>query len=295
MRFLQTLHFPWIHLMGVDSTSPEIAIRSENQDQEPLVPGRLDSIGGQAVIEGVMMRSPKRLAVAVRAPNGEIVLDNRTFIPYTRRHWVLSWPILRGAASLIESLAMGMRALNFSIAVQEKGAARQAAAHPEASRAQGNTSVTSLAVSEASDNAEGSESPFSKPASAKDKLLIAASLGVSFLFAMALFQFLPYFASGHLVGGSKLDNPNPILFNTVAGAVRISLLLVYLAFISRLPDVARVFQYHGAEHKSIFAHEHRQALTSEMAGRESRFHPRCGTSFRATATCFCTAGSGWWF
>jgi uncharacterized protein YqhQ len=230
-----------------------------------------------------MMRSPRRLAVAVRAPDGQIVVDNRVFVPYARRHWLLSWPILRGAASLIESLALGLRALNFSIAVQERGA--QASANPAQAVAtepagSGEASVTPVAAAVRAPVREvGSESEFSKPTSGKDKLLIATSLGISFLLAMGLFQLLPYFVSGHLVGGSKVENPNPLLFNSIAGAVRMTLLLAYLAVISRLPDVARVFQYHGAEHKSIFAHEHGSALTSDMAARESRFHPRCGTSF----------------
>lgn len=247
-------------------------------------PRRLESIGGQAVIEGVMMRSPRRLAVAVRAPDGGIVVDDREFVPYTHRHWILSWPILRGAASLIESLAMGLRALNFSIAVQERGT----------------TQVTPAAPA------------FSQPSSLKDKALIGLSLGMSFLLAMGLFQFLPYFAAGQIVGGDKLSNPNPLFFNTVAGVVRMSLLLCYLWAIARLPDVARVFQYHGAEHKSIFAHEHGADFASsftasssttsasisataaqdpaiEAAARETRFHPRCGTSFILIVALVCIA------
>lgn len=250
---------------------------------------RRESVGGQAVIEGVMMRSPRRLAVAVRAPDGSIVVDNRAFIPFTHRHWVLSWPILRGAASLIESLAMGLRALNFSIAVQERGAPQVAASSAEALP-----------------TATPPDAAFSQPSSLKDKLLIAGSLGMSFLLAMGLFQFLPYFASGQIVGGDKLSNPNPLLFNTVAGMVRMSLLLCYLWAIARLPDVARVFQYHGAEHKSIFAHEHGANFAAtpadsssasisassdpvEAAARESRFHPRCGTSFILIVALVCIA------
>jgi uncharacterized protein YqhQ len=261
---------------------------------------RRESVGGQAVIEGVMMRSPRRLAVAVRAPDGNIVVDNRAFIPFTHRHWVLSWPILRGAASLIESLAMGLRALNFSIAVQERGAPPVAAAASEALPTASITAPTS-ATPEATPDIT-----FSQPSSLKDKLVIAASLGMSFLLAMGLFQFLPYFASGQIVGGDKLTNPNPLLFNTVAGMVRMSLLLCYLWAIARLPDVARVFQYHGAEHKSIFAHEHGANFAAtpadsdsasisassdpvEAAARESRFHPRCGTSFILIVALVCIA------
>jgi uncharacterized protein YqhQ len=307
---LRTLRFATLWLMGVDSQSAEVSASSRSSSDaevsDPFLSGPRpsESIGGQAVIEGVMMRSPRRLAVAVRAPDGQIVVDNRVFVPYARRHWLLAWPVLRGAASLIESLALGLRALNFSIAVQERGTqaeANQAAKGDGELAASANAAKAGMGVSTdmrgtgapsevpagnskasevlAAVRQVGSESEFSKPSSGKDKLLIAVSLGISFLLAMGLFQLLPYFVSGHIVGGSKLDNPNPLLFNSVAGAVRMTLLLAYLTVISRLPDVARVFQYHGAEHKSIFAHEHGRELTSDMAARESRFHPRCGTSF----------------
>lgn len=242
---------------------------------------RPPSIGGQAVIEGVMMRSPKRLAVAVRAPDGSIVVDNREFIPYARRHRVLSLPVLRGAASLIESLVIGLQALNFSVAVQEQGAgaAKNEGASSQSAPSPDAENSTSFVSKSANSTQVPTSAAFHKPASGKDKLLIAGSLAVSFLLAMALFQFLPYFVSGNLVGGSKASSPNPLLFNVVAGAVRMSLLLCYLWAISRMPDVARVFEYHGAEHKSIFAFEHGQSLTSANAARETRFHPRCGTSF----------------
>ncbi len=262
--------FSTLWLAGYDADAAVAESTTSQASQSEPAKSRPASIGGQAVIEGVMMRSPKRLAVAVRAPDGQIVVDNREFIPYSRRHRVLSLPVLRGAASLIESLVIGLQALNFSVAVQEQGAGAaktdKAAASTLAAKSEPTSQVPVAAA-------------FHKPASGKDKLLIAGSLVVSFLLAMALFQFLPYFVSGNIVGGSKVSSPNPLLFNTVAGAVRMSLLLCYLWAISRMPDVARVFEYHGAEHKSIFAFEHGQALTSDNAARETRFHPRCGTSF----------------
>ena len=212
-----------------------------------------ESLGGQAVIEGVLMRSPRRLAVAVRAPDGSIVLDNREFLAYSRRHKVLGWPVLRGAASLFESLAIGIKALNFSMAVQERSADPGAPAAPAKS---------ALAKGKARDN-----------------FLVGLSLLASLALALGLFQLLPYWSASTLIGGTREAPANPVLFNLVAGLVRISLLLLYMWGISHLKDISRVFQYHGAEHKSIFAHERNGGLTVAGARAQSRFHPRCGTSF----------------
>lgn len=222
-----------------------------------------ESIGGQAVIEGVLMRSPRRLAVAVRAPDGSIVVDNREFLSFSRRHKLLSLPILRGAASLIESLAIGVKALNFSMSVQEKGRMESPGDYPE--------------------NADPQLAVPAKPKPGKsgkaDALWIALSLLTSLALALGLFQLLPYFVAGHIVGGTRQAPADPVLFNLTAGGVRLSLLLAYMWGISYLKDIGRVFQYHGAEHKSIFVHERRGPLDTASARLQSRFHPRCGTSF----------------
>jgi uncharacterized protein YqhQ len=219
-----------------------------------------ESIGGQAVIEGVLMRSPRRLAVAVRAPDGSIVVDNQEFLSYSRRHKLLGLPILRGAASLIESLAIGVKALNFSMSVQERPAVPPIAAEA--------TAVAAPIVKPAK--------PVKRP---WDNLWVALSLLASLGLALCLFQLLPYFVAGHLIGGTKTDPANPVLFNLTAGGVRLSLLLAYMWGISHLKDIGRVFQYHGAEHKSIFDYERNGPLDTASARLQSRFHPRCGTSF----------------
>ncbi len=216
---------------------------------------QLESLGGQAVIEGVLMRSPRCLAIAVRAPDGSIVLENRQFLSFSRRHKILGLPIIRGAVSLVESLVIGIKALNFSMSVQEKA------------------NVEAMPV---------------KPGRF-DNLWIALSLLSSLFLALGLFQLLPYFVAGHLIGGTKQSPANPILFNLTAGVVRISLLLGYMWGISFLKDIRRVFQYHGAEHKSIFAHERKASLDVESARRQSRFHPRCGTSFILIVALVCIA------
>ena len=215
----------------------------------PLLSYQPDTIGGQAVVEGVLMRSPRRLSVAVRAPDGTIALQDREFIPFTRRFKPLSWPILRGAASLIESLVIGMQALNWSVSVQE----------PK--------------------KTTGENAEFSKASNAKQKLAMTLTLVVSFVLALGLFQFLPYGSASFLLGGTKDHPSNPLFFNGTAGLVRISLLLLYMWGLSFMPDIARLFQYHGAEHKSIFAYEKKASLIVSEIAKQSRFHPRCGTSF----------------
>ncbi len=208
-----------------------------------------ESIGGQAVVEGVLMRSPRRLAVAARAPDGSIALQDREFTPFSRRARILGWPILRGAASLIESLYIGMQALNWSVGIQE-------------------------AAKATSDKRE-----FTAPAGSKQKAVMVLTLALSFVLALALFQLLPYATSSFLTGGNREHPANPLLFNATAGLVRISLLLAYMWGLSFLPDIARLFQYHGAEHKSIFAYEKKVPLDVSEIAKQSRFHPRCGTSF----------------
>lgn len=230
-----------------------------------------ESIGGQAVIEGVLMRSPRRLAVAVRAPDGGIVVENQEFIAYSRRWRILSLPVLRGAASLFESLAIGIKALNFSMAVQElpddKTESEAAPSLPHSTQAAAAAGPDSLG-----------KPAFEKSRKA-ERVLVALSLLVSLALALVLFQLFPYWSASSLIGGTRENPANPVLFNFTAGVVRITLLLFYMWGISHLKDITRVFQYHGAEHKSIFAHERSGGLTVAGARAQSRFHPRCGTSF----------------
>lgn len=230
-----------------------------------------ESIGGQAVIEGVLMRSPRRLAIAVRAPDGSIVIENQVFLSYSRRHKLLSLPIIRGAASLIESLVIGVKALNFSMSVQEKGIINNSSETTE--------SVSSSELSKLNKVTEASTSTPEKSVRKFESLWIGLSLLSSLVLALAVFQLFPYFVASHLTGGSKEAPVNPAFFNLTAGVVRMSLLLTYMWAISHLKDISRVFQYHGAEHKSIFVHERKGTLDSQTAKLQSRFHPRCGTSF----------------
>lgn len=195
------------------------------------------NIGGQAVIEGVMMRAPRSMAIAVRRPSGEIVVKTDEVVPLSERFPVVKLPVVRGAVALFSSLITGIKALNFS--------ANEALADGEEKE-----ELSSWAM--------------------------AGTMGVAFGFGILLFFIMPLYLTKLLVpviGGSN------IVFNLVDGVIRVAVFLLYIWSISRMSDIQRVFQYHGAEHKSIFAFEAGDELTVENVRKYSRLHPRCGTSF----------------
>ncbi len=209
-------------------------------------------IGGQAVLEGVMMRSPKSFVVAVRRPDKQIVVREQAWETLLGGIKPLRWPLLRGSIVLIESLWNGMSALNFS--------AEQSM--PE----------------EAKDGAAPATAP--RQASAKERAALAGTLVISLALGMALFVGLPHLLTW-LIGvalGVPLDTTS-FAFHAVDGVIKAAIFVLYLALISRLPDIKRVFEYHGAEHKAIWAYESQQPLTPENAARFTTLHPRCGTSF----------------
>lgn len=198
------------------------------------------NIGGQAVLEGVMMRAPRAMAIAVRRPNGEIVVKREQAPPLSERFPFVKLPILRGAVALVTSLVIGIKALNFS--------ANEALAE------------------------EGQESK-------KEELsswALAGTMVMAFGFGIALFFLLPLYLTRLLV---PVMGDNTLLFNLVDGLIRVVLFLLYIWSIARMQDIQRVFQYHGAEHKTIFAFEHGDDLIVEKVRKYSRLHPRCGTSF----------------
>lgn len=201
------------------------------------------NIGGQAVLEGVMMRAPRAMAIAVRRPSGEIVVKRESLPPLSERYRIVKFPIIRGAVALFTSLILGIRALNFS-------ANEAIAEEPE----------------------EGGEAK-------KDELsswAMAGTMAVAFLFGIALFFLLPLYLTKLMV---PLIGDGNIVFNLVDGVIRVIVFILYIWGISRMKDIQRVFQYHGAEHKTIFAFEEGVPLTIESVSRFSRLHPRCGTSF----------------
>ncbi|MDD5642861.1 MAG: DUF1385 domain-containing protein [Syntrophales bacterium] len=204
---------------------------------EPSLP-----VGGQAVLEGVMMRSPQALAIAVRRPDGTVVLKDEPYTSLAARYSLLKRPFLRGPVVLLEALITGIRALSFSAQV----------------------------VAQEEDE---EESPLGWKS-------IALTMVFAFLLAFVLFGFLPHYLSGlagYLLG--RPLTPADFLFHVIDGIIKAFFILVYIWGISRFREIHRVFEYHGAEHKSICAYEAGEPLTVENARRHGTCHPRCGTSF----------------
>lgn len=202
------------------------------------------NIGGQAVLEGVMMRAPRAIAIAVRRPSGEIVVKRELAPPLSERFPIVKLPLLRGAVALVTSLIIGIKALNFS--------ANEA-----------------LVEEESADGTEVKQEELSSWA-------LAGTMVVAFGFGIALFFVLPLYLTKLLV---PIIGDNNIIFNLVDGVIRVAVFLLYVWFIAKMKDIERVFQYHGAEHKTIYAFEEGVELTLENVKRFSRLHPRCGTSF----------------
>jgi len=215
----------------------------EEQPQESPAttsdPGELDlAVGGQAVIEGVMMRSPTALATAVRTPDGQIVIRKKPFKSIIRRLRFLNIPIVRGGIHLIETMGLGIDALMFS-----------------------------------ADQAISEERIDEKKSRLTDTLMMWGTVVVAFALSLGLFFYLP------LILTDLLGVEGTVWFNVVDGIFRVAMFVLYLWGISKLPDMARVFQYHGAEHKSIHAFEQHRELTPAGARPFTTLHPRCGTSF----------------
>ena len=195
-------------------------------------------VGGQAVIEGVMMRSPQSMAVAVRRPDGEIVVKKKRLSFFSERSLSFKLPLIRGVMVLISALILGIEALNFS--------ANQALAEEE-----------------------------KEPSS----LTLGLTLAIALCFGVLLFFLVPLFLTKWLRSWVDLLSESGLLFNLVDGIIRLVIFLAYLRAISFIKDIQRIFQYHGAEHKSIFAFESGEELLIERVKGFSHLHPRCGTSF----------------
>jgi uncharacterized protein YqhQ len=206
------------------------------------------NIGGQAVIEGVMMRGPEMLATAVRVPDGEIKVKVEPYKSLSSRYKLLGVPIIRGAVSFGEMLVIGIRTLNFSADIAMKAIEKE----------------------EASKNGEEYVE--------KDKKSNSLMLGLSVVFALTagifIFFFLPLAISNYF----EVDK-SAVWFNLAAGAIRLTMFVAYVWLISLFGEFKRIFQYHGAEHKAIYAYEMGDEMTPERAACHTRFHPRCGTSF----------------
>ena len=210
---------------------------------------KFKAVGGQAVIEGVMMRGSKGIATAVRLPDGSISVDFKDTLPLTKKYKVLGLPIIRGFVSLVDSMIVGVKTLNYSASFFE----------------------------DEEEEPTGFDKWFSN--TFKDKstdVLLGISLMVSVVFSVLLFFILPTFVANFF---NKAFSLNKVLLNIIEGVIRVLIFIGYIYFIGKMKDIQRVFQYHGAEHKTIFCYENDVELTPENAAKFGRLHPRCGTNF----------------
>lgn len=205
-------------------------------------------LGGQAVIEGVMIRSAYRVATAVRRKTGPVTVHCYEQTPFLQRRPRWNVPVLRGFITLIETVSIGIRSLNFS---------------------------AEMALKDLEDGVEGSGRERKKKSQASTAFGTAFSLLGACGIALFLFFLIPLYTATALFNVDQ----DAFLFNVAAGVIRVGILIGYLLIISRLNDVDRIFQYHGAEHKVVFLYEKRMPFSVENARIQSRFHPRCGTSF----------------
>ena len=215
---------------------------------------KMTSIGGQAVIEGVMMRGPHKTAVAVRKPDGEIIIDEKP------TKGIGKWtkvPIIRGCVSFISSMVVGVQALMFSAKffdVEEEEKTKK---------------ETKKEKKKKNDKKEIKEESI-------PEWMLYMSVIVAVFMSMGLFIILPNIVSNFFVPNREI---NPVTYNLVESIVKIVIFLGYILLVSKMKDIQRTFEYHGAEHKTIFCYENGEELTPENVKKYSRFHPRCGTSF----------------
>ena len=233
MRFLRTW---WRFLVAV-------------QLLPALEGGEETLVGGQAVLEGVMMRSPHAWAIACRKPSGEVSTHSEPLERLSEKRKWMAWPVIRGVVTLGHAMTLGFRALKFSanVALDEL--------QPE-------------------------------PAAEKKKLEItgwmaAVNIVISVGFFIFMYKFLP------LLAATELKRVNPVfgeqvIFNVVDGVIRIALFLLFIWGVSLWSDIRRVYEYHGAEHKTVYAFENGDPLNTAAVQKYSTFHPRCGTSFLMT-------------
>lgn len=217
------------------------------------------NVGGQAVIEGVMMRGPSRWTVTVRRTDGSL---ESTVIPYrgwARKMPLLGKPFLRGAVVLLESMIVGIKALNYSAEI--------AAGDEEKAQAK-----------DGENPAAEKKEPVAKDKPALGFWALALTLLSAFALAMGLFVALPHVAS-ILLGQIWGFNESSGWFHLLDGLIKFALFITYVWAIGLLPDIGRVYAYHGAEHQAIFTYEAGEPLTPEMAARHPAWHPRCGTAF----------------
>jgi len=257
-----------------------------------LESGEETLVGGQAVLEGVMMRSPHAWAIACRKPSGEVVTMSEPLERPSEKHKWMGWPIIRGVMTLGYAMNLGYRALKFSanVAIEDvmqegNDQVETGASHacPEQSRRV--PPKPALSLSNGRNKAEPSTKPEAingrEKAAAISGWLAALNVILSLAFFIFMYKYIPLLAATEL---KKIDPAlgGRIIFNLVDGAIRLALFLLFIWGVSLWKDIRRVYEYHGAEHKTVFAFENGDPLTTAAVQKYPTFHPRCGTSFLMT-------------
>jgi uncharacterized protein YqhQ len=232
-----------------------------------LESGEETLVGGQAVLEGVMMRSPHAWAIACRKPSGEVVTMSEGLERPSDEHKWMAWPLVRGVMTLGYAMNLGYRALRFSanVAIEDAIESGDADTAPEAKPPQ--------VVENKSRNRE--------KAATISNWLAVVNIVISLAFFIFMYKWVP------LVAATELKKMDPALggriaFNLIDGAIRLGLFLLFIWGVSLWKEIRRVYEYHGAEHKTVFAFENGDPLTTGAVQKYSTFHPRCGTSFLMT-------------
>jgi len=244
-----------------------------------LESGEETLVGGQAVLEGVMMRSPHAWAIACRKPTGEVVTISEPLERPSEKHKWMAWPIIRGVMTLGYAMNLGYRALRFSanVAIEDIMQDDGKKDHVETP-----ASAVPPKRSEAeSAPAQASKSQSREKAATLSGWLATVNIVISLAFFIFMYKYIPLLAATEL---KKIDPAlgGRITFNLVDGAVRLILFLLFIWGVSLWKDIRRVYQYHGAEHKTVFAFEDGKPLQTAEVQKYSTYHPRCGTSFLMT-------------
>jgi uncharacterized protein YqhQ len=206
------------------------------------------AVGGQAVIEGVMMRSPNFITIAVRKSKGHLKLKEDPFRAISMKVKLFSLPLIRGVVNMFEMLIIGTKIINYS-------------------------------ANEMMDEEDDADKKFTAFQQIYTSIAFALSIVLALALSLFLFKFLPLWITDFLSKQIPAINQNWLLFNLIDGIIKTVFFVLYIGLIGLAPSLKRLFEYHGAEHKSIFTYENGKELTVENARSQSRFHPRCGTSF----------------
>jgi len=218
-----------------------------------LESGEETLVGGQAVLEGVMMRSPHAWGIAVRKPSGEIAAHSEPLERLSEKHKWMAWPVVRGVITLGQAMSLGFRALRFS---------------------------ANVALAEIPTGDSGAPDEPAKKLEISG-WMAAVNIAFSIAFFIFMYKYLPLLATTELKKASPVFGQQ-IVFNLVDGLIRIGMFLLFVWGVSLWKDIRRVYEYHGAEHKTVYAFENGDPLETAAVQKYSTFHPRCGTSFLMT-------------